>query len=210
MADDAEGNDMVEGSRLIPASVLRERPDTVGKVYEHLLDAEALEVTSFVIAGGQVAANADILLAVHPAWWTAKTHLLTGNFWTNKTPLAEIDVLRRNFQITQLPIMERLSGKNSAAYSNEADVNGPHFQTTFFGPNYAKLTKIKAKYDPDDFSLSRRVWGANSGTSGAFVPFSLVKNFPRYEKNAILINIILCLRVQEELVPRMNSQQLVN
>jgi hypothetical protein len=42
-ADDAAGNDMVVGSRLIPASVLREQPDTVGKVYEQLLDAGALE-----------------------------------------------------------------------------------------------------------------------------------------------------------------------
>jgi hypothetical protein len=42
-ADDAAGNDMVVGSRLIPASVLRERPGTVGKVYEQLLDAGALE-----------------------------------------------------------------------------------------------------------------------------------------------------------------------
>ncbi|KAJ7301702.1 FAD-binding domain-containing protein [Mycena albidolilacea] len=152
-ADDAAGNDMVVGSRLIPASVLRERPDTVGKVYEQLLDAGALEVASFVVAGGQVAANADISSAVHPAWRTAKTHLLTGNFWTDQTPLAEIDVLRRNFQTTQLTIMEQLSGKNGAAYSNEADVNEPHFQTTFFGLNYAKLTRIKAKYDPDDLFI---------------------------------------------------------
>ncbi|KAJ7633739.1 FAD-binding domain-containing protein [Mycena rosella] len=153
MADDGAGNDMVEGSRLIPASVLRERPHTVGKVYEQLLDAGALEVASFVVAGGQVAANADILSAVHPAWRTAKTHLLTGNFWTDKTPLAEIDVLRKNFQTAQLPIIKQISGNNSAAYSNEADVNEPHFQTTFFGPNYAKLTKIKAKYDPDDLFI---------------------------------------------------------
>ncbi|KAJ6560649.1 FAD-binding domain-containing protein [Mycena vulgaris] len=152
-ADDAAGNDMVVGSRLIPASVLRERPDTVGKVYEQLLDAGALEVASFVVAGGQVTANADILSAVHPVWRTAKTHLLTGNLWTDQTPLAEINVLRRKFQTTQLPIMQQLSGKNAAAYSNEADVNEPHFQTTFFGPNYPKLTRIKAKYDPDDLFI---------------------------------------------------------
>ncbi|KAJ6529448.1 hypothetical protein DFH09DRAFT_1327319 [Mycena vulgaris] len=76
-ADDAAGNEMLVGSHLIPASVLRERPDTVGKVYAQLLDAGALEVASFVVAGGQVAANADILWAVHPAWRTAKTHYLS-------------------------------------------------------------------------------------------------------------------------------------
>ncbi|KAJ6556385.1 FAD-binding domain-containing protein [Mycena capillaripes] len=143
-ADDGAGNNMVVGSRLIPASVLREKPGTVGKVYEQLLDAGALEC---------VAANANISSAVHPAWRTAKTHLLTGSFWTDQTTLAEIDVLRRNFQTTQLPIMEQLSGHHGAAYSNEADVLEPHFQTTFFGPNYAKLIRIKAKYDPDDLFI---------------------------------------------------------
>ncbi|KAJ7773959.1 FAD-binding domain-containing protein [Mycena metata] len=152
-ADDTAGNDKVIGSRLIPASVFRERPETVGKVYKQLLDAGALQIASFVIAGGQVAANADILSAVHPAWRTAKTHLLTGSFWTDQTPLSKIDVLRRTFQTIQLPIVEQISGNKGAAYSNEADVNEPHFQTTFFGPNYAKLTRIKAKYDPADLFI---------------------------------------------------------
>jgi hypothetical protein len=49
--------------------------------------------------------------------------------------------------------MEQLSGTNGAGYSNEADVNEPQFQTTFFGPNYAELTRIKAKYDPDDLFI---------------------------------------------------------
>ncbi|KAJ7710264.1 hypothetical protein B0H14DRAFT_3640990, partial [Mycena olivaceomarginata] len=49
--------------------------------------------------------------------------------------------------------MEQLSGKHGAVYLNEADVNEPYFQTTFFGPNYAKLTGIKAKYDPHDLFI---------------------------------------------------------
>ncbi|KAF7349910.1 FAD-binding domain-containing protein [Mycena venus] len=171
-ADDTVGSDKVIGSRLIPASVLRERPETVGKVYKQLLDAGGSPGRVFCRCGryslpvymllhalnvndptGQVAANADILSAVHPAWRTAKTHLLTGSFWTDQTPLSKIDVLRRTFQTIQLPIMEQLSGNNGAAYSNEADVTEPHFQTTFFGPNYANLTRIKAKYDPDDLFI---------------------------------------------------------
>ncbi|KAJ7030517.1 FAD-binding domain-containing protein [Mycena alexandri] len=152
-ADDTAGDDKVIGSRLIPASVFRERPETVGKVYKQLLDAGALQIASFVVAGGQVAANADILSAVHPAWRTAKTHLLTGSFWTDQTPLSKIDVLRRTFQTIQLPIMEQLSGNKGAAYSNEADVIEPHFQTIFFGPNYANLARTKAKYDSADLFI---------------------------------------------------------
>ncbi|KAJ7869376.1 hypothetical protein B0H13DRAFT_2350969 [Mycena leptocephala] len=46
-----------------------------------------------------------------------------------------------------------LLGTNGTAYSNEANVNELQFQTTFFGPNYAKLARIKAKYDPDDLFI---------------------------------------------------------
>ncbi|KAJ7118087.1 hypothetical protein C8R44DRAFT_559976, partial [Mycena epipterygia] len=51
------------------------------------------------------------------------------------------------------PILEKMSGPNARAYSNKADVMEPNFQTTFFGPNYAKLSAIKAKYDPDDLFI---------------------------------------------------------
>ncbi|KAJ7812363.1 hypothetical protein B0H14DRAFT_3752549 [Mycena olivaceomarginata] len=54
---------------------------------------------------------------------------------------------------TQLPLLEKLSGPNAGAYSNEADGSEPDFQSTFFGPNYAKLSDIKAKYDPHDLFI---------------------------------------------------------
>lgn len=70
-------------------------------------------------------------------------------------PLAQINTIRKQFQTSQLPILEQMSGPNAGAYSNEADVTEPNFQTTFFGPNYAKLSAIKAKYDPKDLFIVR-------------------------------------------------------
>jgi hypothetical protein len=46
-----------------------------------------------------------------------------------------------------------MTGPNAGAYSNEADLLEPDFQTTFFGPNYAKLSAIKRKYDPLDLFI---------------------------------------------------------
>ncbi|KAJ6598360.1 hypothetical protein DFH09DRAFT_1394555 [Mycena vulgaris] len=152
-ADDSVGDNLVLGSRLIPASTFRDAPATVGKVYEELLDAGTLAILGHLVAGGQVAANANISSAVHPAWRTAKTHLIVVNLWTDATPLADVKALRNKFQITQLPIMEQISGPNAGAYSNEADVLEPNFRTTFFGPNYAKLSGIKRKYDPADLFI---------------------------------------------------------
>lgn len=49
---------------------------------------------------------------------------------------------------TLLPLLENLT-PGSGAYLNEADFNQPNWQSTFYGDNYAKLTSIKNKYDPN-------------------------------------------------------------
>ncbi|KAJ7124309.1 hypothetical protein C8R44DRAFT_875362 [Mycena epipterygia] len=152
-ADDSAGGNGVLGSRLIPADIYRHFPATVGQVYKELLDNGTARIIAVVTGGGQVAENANISSAVHPAWRTAKTHLIIPNIWTDSASLGEIDVVRRQFQTQQLPILEQLSGSNAGSYSNEADVLEPDFKTTFFGPNYSKLTAIKRKYDPEDLFI---------------------------------------------------------
>ena len=44
-------------------------------------------------------------------------------------------------------------GELSGGYSNEADVLEPNFRVTFFGPNYPRLERIKAVYDPNDLFI---------------------------------------------------------
>ncbi|KAJ6628267.1 FAD-binding domain-containing protein [Mycena sp. CBHHK59/15] len=124
--DDSVGSNVVLGSRLIPAATYRDWPAKVGQIYKRLLDSGTTQILGHLVAGGQVAENADISSAVHPAWRTAKTHL---------------------------PILENISGPNAGSYSNEADVLETDFKTTFFGPNYAKLSAIKRKYDPEDLFI---------------------------------------------------------
>ena len=50
---------------------------------------------------------------------------------------------------------------NSGAYWNEADINEPNWEHTFWGGNYAALKEIKAKYDPHRMF---RVWNGVGGT----------------------------------------------
>ncbi|KAJ6545119.1 FAD-binding domain-containing protein [Mycena sp. CBHHK59/15] len=150
-ADDSVGYNLVEGSRLIPAATYQD-PATVGELLLRL-NLPFASLLGHIVAGGQVAENANISSAVNPAWRTAKTHVLVVNQWTDASSIEEIDVLRKHFQTQQLPILEQMSGPDAGAYSNEADVLEPHFETTFFGPNYAKLSEIKTKYDPDDLFI---------------------------------------------------------
>ncbi|KAJ6486820.1 FAD-binding domain-containing protein [Mycena sanguinolenta] len=152
-ADDAVGGNVVMGSRLVPEELYRNSPEKVGPVYKELFDNGTTILLGHVVAGGQVSENAYISSAVHPAWRTAKTHIICANTWNDSASIAEIDTVRTMFQTMQLPRLEKLSGPDAGAYSNEADVNEPRFQTTFFGPNYAKLSAIKAKYDPDDLFI---------------------------------------------------------
>ncbi|KAJ7621434.1 FAD-binding domain-containing protein [Roridomyces roridus] len=152
--DDAVGDNEVLGSRLIPEAAYHD-PTKVGEVYKELLDTGSLLILGHLVAGGQVAKNADISSAVNPAWRSAKTHLILVNQWPDSTPLSEISTIRNQFQSQQLPILEKMSGPDAGSYSNEADVLEPHFQTTFFGPapNYAKLSAIKSRYDPGDLFI---------------------------------------------------------
>ncbi|KAJ7707672.1 FAD-binding domain-containing protein [Mycena rosella] len=152
--DDSAGSNAIEGSRFITADTYRNSPTKVGQVYEELLNS-GTEMCRFeiVVGGGKVSENANISSAVHPGWRTAKTLFLVVNSWEDSASLDEIDALRHKFQTQQLPIIEQISGPNAGTYSNEADGFEPEFQTTFFGPNYAKLSGIKAKYDPQDLLI---------------------------------------------------------
>ncbi|KAJ7705511.1 hypothetical protein B0H17DRAFT_670102, partial [Mycena rosella] len=110
-------------------------------------------ISTYLVAGGKVSENGHISSAIHLAWRTAKTHVVIANAWTDSTSLENIDLLRKHFQTQQLPILEDISGSAAGAYSNEADVLEEDFKTTFFGPNYAKLSAMKTKYDPNDLFI---------------------------------------------------------
>jgi hypothetical protein len=66
----------------------------------------------------------------------------------------DVQALRKNFTATARPALAGLAGgESSGSYSNEGDLLEPNFQVTFFGPNYARLEKIKAVYDPKDLFI---------------------------------------------------------
>ncbi|KAK0444270.1 FAD-binding domain-containing protein [Desarmillaria tabescens] len=147
-ADDVVGENGVLGSRLIPASAYRDHPGIVGQVYTQLFDAGADAVLGHLVAGGRnhivaqgvlcthleyitgkVSENAHIDSAIHPAWRTAKTHVILANVWEDSTSLPNISSIQNTFKDTQLPILEQIAGISGAAYSNEADSLEEDFKT---------------------------------------------------------------------------------
>lgn len=61
--------------------------------------------------------------------------------------------VRQRFTSQAVSLLEGLAGPGSGSYINEADVREPHFETTFFAPNYPRLTQIKRKYDANDLFI---------------------------------------------------------
>ncbi|KAK0457754.1 FAD-binding domain-containing protein [Desarmillaria tabescens] len=153
VADDVVGSNLVLGSRLIPASMYRDDPDTVGHVYTQLFDVGAPAVLGCLVAGGMVSENAWIDSAIHPAWRTAKNHVVLGTIWEDSTSLSNVSSIQNAFKDIQLPILEQIAGTSGAAYSNEADPLEEDFRTTFFGPHYPRLKDIKRRYDPKDLFI---------------------------------------------------------
>ncbi|KAF8888646.1 FAD-binding domain-containing protein [Infundibulicybe gibba] len=151
--DDSVGVNMVMGSRFVPATAYKNSPTTFGDVYTQLLDGGAKGIVGSLVAGGKVAENANIPNAVHPGWRSAKVHLTLVNAWDDSASIDQVHGNETFFMDTQLPLLEKLSGTDAGAYSNEADVLEKNFQDTFFGPNYARLSAIKSKYDPLDLFI---------------------------------------------------------
>ncbi|KAF8527001.1 FAD-binding domain-containing protein [Hysterangium stoloniferum] len=137
------------GSRLLPSSTYKNHATQIGQVTKQLFDDGVESVLVHLVAGGQVSKNADIDSAVTPKWRTAKTHVVVSRGWNESTSPSEVEAIREVMTNTHVPLLAALAGPDGGAYSNEADVREPNFQTTFFGPNYGRLSQIKNAYDPD-------------------------------------------------------------
>jgi len=147
-SSDSGGLDLILGSRLIPAGVYRNNATAIGGAYQKLIDGGAPVILENFVAGGRVSENGHIDSAVNPAWRIAKSHVIVIAGWGDSQSPEVVEEIRQDLTKDKVPILEALAGPGSGSYSNEADVREPNFQTTFFGPNYPRLSAIKEAYDP--------------------------------------------------------------
>ena len=76
--------------------------------------------------------------------------------WNDTTSPSEAVSLQQQFTTETVPVLAAITGEqDSGAYSNEANVEEPDFKTTFYGPNYQRLSSIKSTYDPEDLFIVR-------------------------------------------------------
>ncbi|VDC02802.1 unnamed protein product [Peniophora sp. CBMAI 1063] len=155
-ADDNAGFNNVLVSRLIPATQYEHNPSVIGAAYKTLLEQGVNHVLGHLVAGGKVTENANISSAILPKWRTAKTHVIASTTWNDTVSASDAVELQQRFFSQNVPVLAAATGEDdSGAYSNEANVLEPDFKTTFFGPNYDRLSSIKAQYDSKDLFIVR-------------------------------------------------------
>ena len=154
---DNEGGIVRLGSRLVSRDFLA-RPGGATRLTETFKDffspgVGGGAVTGHIVAGGQVAHNKGLDVAVNPAWRRTVTHLAMGVSWpTNATVATQREETRRLTDVL-VPLFSRLE-PDMGAYLNEADANERDFQTSFWGANYNRLRLIKTKVDPEGLFIT--------------------------------------------------------
>lgn len=153
---DETGTMTVLGSRLISRTLLGSTHGSSKLIstLRKLKDYDGVPVLGHLVAGGQVAKNKDIDVSIHPAWRRALVHLVIPRGWSKDTPFAEQRAIQANLTNVEVPLLKQLE-QGMGAYTNEADVNEKDFQESFWGSNYRRLYRVKAKWDPRHLFIVR-------------------------------------------------------
>jgi FAD/FMN-containing dehydrogenase len=134
------------GSRLFPRSNWE---DPAALAVQSAAIRDAAIAAGFVLgynlkAASNPTANQDN--AVNPAWRETLAHIMVGASWGPEASPA--DIAAASEVLTQRLGSWRDASPGAGAYMNEADINEPNFQQSFYGSNYARLYALKQQYDP--------------------------------------------------------------
>ena len=110
--------------------------------------------TGHLVAGGQVARNAKLDVAVNPVWRRTVTHLAGGVSWSQNATVEEQREVERRVTEEMVPLLVELE-PDMGAYLNEADANERDFQRSFWGDHYPRLREVKKRWDPEGIFITR-------------------------------------------------------
>ncbi|PGH19693.1 hypothetical protein AJ80_03848 [Polytolypa hystricis UAMH7299] len=151
-ADEAAGgaDPSILGSRLYSEKLLRSKngPGRLAKAISQLDYSDGTIAIGHLVAGGQVSKNRHVDAALNPSWRDALTHIAVSRKWTLSSGPAGLRQVQKKVTNEDVPILAAVE-PHMGAYVNEADVNEPQFQRTFWGSNYPRLLRIKRKWDPE-------------------------------------------------------------
>jgi hypothetical protein len=100
-------------------------------------------------------------ISLNPAWRTTLVHMLIVSSFPDSSPQALVDAVYADITHNKTATLRDLS-PDTGAYFNEADLHEVNWQQSFWGANYAKLRRIKHKYDPGDVLWCRGCVGSEA------------------------------------------------
>ncbi|KAI9375101.1 hypothetical protein BJX61DRAFT_200869 [Aspergillus egyptiacus] len=100
--------------------------------------------------GLNVSSANDVPNAIFAPWRDAAVTMQIGSAWNNTAPWSEMLAEQQRMTEVFNPLLEEAT-PGSATYQNEANYQQPNWKKTFFGSNYCRLAKVKAKWDPENF-----------------------------------------------------------
>ncbi|KAI9878323.1 MAG: hypothetical protein M1830_001256 [Pleopsidium flavum] len=146
------------GGRLIPRSVVENNNAALTAAFRNITEDGALVIGVGLNVSKAVVGDVDN--AVLPAWRETLIDTVVTTPWNSTAPWSEMLALQQKMTNLYIPQLTALT-PGSGCYLNEADPNEPSFQTSFYGPNYARLRSIKKKYDPADIFYASTAVGAD-------------------------------------------------
>jgi len=152
----APSGDAFSGSRLLERSIFENQSQSLSQIFKDMINNNMPFINVIIghlVAGGAVSLHYDD--AINPAWRTALIHyVIVVNF----TDYSQVSEASERVE-TATNLLRELSPQ-SGAYLNEADVNEPNWQQSFFGNNYPRLLQIKKIYDSDGLFYCNRCVGS--------------------------------------------------
>ena len=156
--------DQVTGGRLVPRSVIKENNNALTAVLRNIASTGHFY---FIILGVNVshavARNTPSSNAVLPAWRDAVLSIIVLGPWDFTVPREQMVQKENELTNSVIPQLDAVT-PGSGVYLNEADFQQRNWQKDFYGVNYKKLRKVKAKYDPNDLFYATTAVGSEAWT----------------------------------------------
>lgn len=145
----------VTGGRLNPRSTVQSNNGALTSAMRETVASGTWYIAGIAlnVAHNRAGNEGSLSNAVLPAWRSTLIHTIFVSAWDYHAPFAHmLDVER---QLTD-DIMPRLRAvtPDSGSYLNEADFRLKTWKQDFYGINYPRLRRVKARYDPLDLSYA--------------------------------------------------------
>ncbi|EAT85430.1 hypothetical protein HBH56_038620 [Parastagonospora nodorum] len=160
--DEPPNQQSIVGGRLFTQQDITDHGDGIA---DALVKATLPEPTQLGFNVGHIVnpghAYAKVDNAIHPKWRNASSFVITNMIMTGTEPWA-VKKERENYNTNVLGKTLRDVSPNGASYVNEGDLYEPNWQEAYWGSNYARLLKLRQKFDPNGVFYTQTTPGTES------------------------------------------------